>query len=91
MVFHLPPLRERASDIPLLVRGLVARFNRKFHKGLFDISPETLAALQILPWPGNIRELANRLLQAVLYSVGPTLWADHLPQTIRPNPSPGTC
>jgi DNA-binding NtrC family response regulator len=89
MAFQLPPLRERPGDIPLLVRGLVARFNRKFNKGLFDIDPEVLAALQVQPWVGNIRELENRLLQAVLHSSGAMLRVEHLPPFLRPNRPPG--
>src|SRR5206468_7734519 len=71
MSFHLPPLRERVQDIAALARGMAARFNRKFQKDLFDISPEALAALESFPWPGNIRQLENAVQQAVLVSAGP--------------------
>jgi DNA-binding NtrC family response regulator len=83
MTFTLPPLRERASDIPPLARGLVARSNRRFNKGLFDIHAEALSALQAHPWPGNIRQLENALLQAVLYSAGSHLLVQHFPQPYR--------
>src|SRR5262249_18572848 len=66
--FHLPPLRERVEDIAPLVRGFAARFNTKFAKGLFDLHPEALAALEAFPWPGNIRQLENFVQQAVLLS-----------------------
>jgi DNA-binding NtrC family response regulator len=79
MAIHLPPLRERVGDIPLLTRNIVARFNRKFNKGLFRISPEAIMALQAMPWPGNLRQLENVLLQAVLFSTGPELHMQHLP------------
>jgi DNA-binding NtrC family response regulator len=78
MAFHLPPLHERVEDIPLLAGAMVARFNRKFNKGLFDISPELTAALQAMPWPGNLRQLENTLLQAVLSSTGSELRLEHL-------------
>jgi DNA-binding NtrC family response regulator len=83
MSFHLPPLRERVHDIAPLVRGMAARFNNKFHKGLFDISPEAMAALEAFPWPGNIRQLENVVQQAVLVSTGPELLVQHLPQPVQ--------
>jgi two-component system response regulator HydG len=83
MSFHLPPLRERVQDIQPLVRGMAARFNTKFKKELFDISPEALEALETFPWPGNIRQLENFIQQAVLVSSGPELLPHHLPQQVR--------
>ena len=61
MSFHLPSLRERVQDIAPLVRGLVARFNTRFRKDLFDISLKAMEILESFPWPGNIRQLENRL------------------------------
>ena len=83
MSFHLPPLRERKQDIEPLVRGMTARFNRKFKKDLFEISPEAMSALQNFHWPGNIRQLENVIQQAVLVSSGPVLMADHLPPQVK--------
>lgn len=83
MSFHLPPLRERIQDIATLARGMAARFNTKFHKNLFDIHPEAMAALETFPWPGNIRQLENVVQQAVLVSSGPDLRLEHLPQPVR--------
>jgi DNA-binding NtrC family response regulator len=83
MSFHLPPLRERVQDIAPLARGMAARFNRKFQKDLFDISPEALAALESFPWPGNIRQLENVMQHAVLVSTGPELLLLHLPQPVQ--------
>jgi two-component system, NtrC family, response regulator HydG len=81
--FHLPPLRERLEDIAPLVRGMAGRFNTKFHKDLFDVSPPAMAALEAYPWPGNIRQLENFVQQAVLVSSGPELLLEHLPQLVR--------
>jgi two-component system response regulator HydG len=81
--FHLPPLRERVQDIAPLVRGIAARFNAKFRKDLFDISPEAMATLETFPWPGNIRQLENAIQQGVLLSSGPELLVEHLPQAVR--------
>jgi two-component system, NtrC family, response regulator HydG len=83
MSFHLPPLRERVQDIAPLARGMAARFNRKFHKQLFDISTEAIAALESFPWPGNIRQLENVLQHAVLVSAGPELLFQHLPEPVQ--------
>jgi two-component system response regulator HydG len=83
MSFHLPPLRERVQDISPLARGMAARFNRKFKKELFDISPEAMAALESFPWPGNIRQLENVIQHAVLVSAGPELQLKHLPQAVQ--------
>jgi DNA-binding NtrC family response regulator len=83
MSFHLPPLRERVQDIAPLARGMAARFNRKFNKGLFDINPEAMAALEAYPWPGNLRQLENVLQHAVLVSAGPDLLLQHLPPSLQ--------
>jgi two-component system response regulator HydG len=83
MSFHLPPLRERIQDIAPLARSLVARFNTKFHKELFDISLLAMDALESFPWPGNIRQMENFIQQAVLVSTGPELLLEHLPQQVR--------
>jgi two-component system response regulator HydG len=83
MSFHLPPLRERVQDIAPLARALVARFNTKFNKELFDISPQALDAIEAYPWPGNIRQLENFIQQAVLVSSGSELLVEHLPQQVR--------
>jgi DNA-binding NtrC family response regulator len=83
MSFHLPPLRERVQDIAPLVRALVARFNTKFNKELFDVSPQAMDSLEAFPWPGNIRQMENFIQQGVLVSSGPELLFDHLPQQVR--------
>jgi transcriptional regulator with PAS, ATPase and Fis domain len=83
MAFHLPPLRERVQDIGPLARSMAARFNAKFRKNLFRISPDALAALEAFSWPGNIRQLENVVQQAVLVSTGPELLLSHLPPTVQ--------
>jgi DNA-binding NtrC family response regulator len=71
------------QDIAPLVRAMVARFNAKFHKNLFGVSPPALAALEAFPWPGNLRQLENFVQQAVLVGRGPELLPEHLPQPVR--------
>ncbi|MBI1913805.1 MAG: sigma-54-dependent Fis family transcriptional regulator [Planctomycetes bacterium] len=83
MSFHLPPLRERVQDVAPLARAMAARFNTKFRKQLFDISPEAMAALESHDWPGNLRQLENVVQQAVLVSKGPVLRPDDLPEPVR--------
>ncbi|MEL6761532.1 MAG: sigma 54-interacting transcriptional regulator, partial [Myxococcota bacterium] len=62
----LPPLRERAEDIPLLVEHFISRFNAEFKKAVRGVSKEAAKALQTYPWPGNIRELKNLVERAML-------------------------
>jgi DNA-binding NtrC family response regulator len=88
MAFHLPPLRERVEDIAPLARSLAARFNTKFRKDLFEVSPRALDVLEAYDWPGNIRQLENVLQQAVLCSAGPVLLPEHLPAGVRQCPPP---
>jgi two-component system, NtrC family, response regulator HydG len=83
MSFHLPPLRERVQDVAPLARAMAARFNTKFGKDLFDVSPRALDALEAYPWPGNIRQMENFVQQAVLVSGGPELLLEHLPPQVR--------
>ncbi len=68
-----PPLRERAADIPTLVRHFVSRHARRMGKTIETIPPEAMAALVAWKWPGNIRELENFLERAVILSRGPVL------------------
>src|SRR5438445_13596405 len=58
-------------------------FRSKFHKDLFDITPDAQAALESFPWPGNLRQLENVMQQAVLVSSGPELLLAHLPQPVQ--------
>lgn len=72
----IPPLRERAGDIPMLVRHFVERHSRRMGKTIAVIPPEAMAALTRWKWPGNIRELENFLERSVILSRGPIL---HVP------------
>ena len=70
---HVPPLRERQDDIPLLVRHFVQQFARRMNKVVDTIPTESMNALLRYPWPGNIRELQNLVERAVILSAGPIL------------------
>jgi two-component system response regulator GlrR len=62
---HLPPLRERPEDIPLLARHFLQHFNRKMNREIEGFAPEVMQALMLYRWPGNVRELANAVERAV--------------------------
>jgi DNA-binding NtrC family response regulator len=74
---QVPPLRERASDIPLLARHFIERFAREQRKCL-TLSPEALGKLVAHPWPGNVRELQNCLERAAVMAEGDTIQPGHL-------------
>jgi formate hydrogenlyase transcriptional activator len=69
----VPPLRERAADVPLLTSFFLQKFAKKFGKSAKHASPETMQRLASYDWPGNIRELQNVLERAILLSPGDTL------------------
>src|SRR5216684_3421863 len=73
---HVPPLRERQGDIPLLVRHFTQQFSRRMNKVMETISSATMDALSRYHWPGNIRELQNVIERAVIISTGPVLSVD---------------
>jgi len=70
---RVPPLRDRAEDIPLLVWRFVDEFAKSFGRRIEAISRENMAALQRYPWPGNIRELRNVVERAMIVATGPEL------------------
>jgi PAS domain S-box-containing protein len=69
-----PPLRERAGDIPVLVRHFVASHSRRMGKTITSIPDDAMRALTRWSWPGNIRELENLLERAVILTRGPVLY-----------------
>ena len=70
---HVPPLRERAGDIPLLVQRLVDEFSRTFGKRIDSVDSDAIAALQRYSWPGNIRELRNVVERAMIVTTSKRL------------------
>jgi formate hydrogenlyase transcriptional activator len=73
---RLPPLRERAEDIPILVEYLVDRFAKQTGKVIRSIEKQTLQRLLAYDWPGNVRELQNVIERAVVLSEGETFVID---------------
>ncbi len=76
---HLPPLRERRSDIPLLVQHFIDKFNLRLRKSIEGITPEALNSLQEYQWPGNIRELENVIERCLLFALGAQITLQELP------------
>jgi transcriptional regulator with GAF, ATPase, and Fis domain len=86
---HVPPLRDRREDIPLLAEFLTKRFAARVGKTISGISPSTMEGLQSYAWPGNVRELENILERAVILSPGPVL--EISPEILAsPAPTPGS-
>ncbi len=78
-----PPLRERANDIPLLVRRFIQEFARENNKRIKNISPEAMHILMNYAWPGNVRELRNVIERTIVLARGEELTTDDLPAPIR--------
>jgi two-component system nitrogen regulation response regulator GlnG len=85
-MIHLPPLRERSTDVPLLLDYFLRRFATALSKDVQGISPEALDLLLKYQWPGNIRELENVVRQGLLSTVGPVLLPEFLPPSIHATP-----
>jgi formate hydrogenlyase transcriptional activator len=73
---HLPPLRDRAGDVPLLVDFLLKKISARVGRRFDGVTRETMARLAAYPWPGNVRELENVIERAVILSDGPVLEVD---------------
>jgi len=73
---HVPPLRNRKEDIPMLVEYFVGRYAEKARKQISKIDKNTLKLCQSYPWPGNIRELQNIVERSVILCTGDTFWID---------------
>jgi DNA-binding NtrC family response regulator len=80
---HLPPLRERRDDIPLLAQQFLQKFALQFKKKARRFSQQALAALEEQNWPGNVRELENVVQRAVVLSEEQTVEVIHLPTSMR--------
>ena len=80
---HLPPLRARRSDIPLLVRHFIERARGKYDRSL-EVSPEAMVRLWEYDWPGNVRELENLIEQLVILNDAGRIDAQDLPPHMRP-------
>jgi two-component system response regulator AtoC len=82
----VPPLRERRSDIPLLVRHILARVSKETGKTVQIVPDEVMGVLLAHDWPGNVRELENALTRAAVMSKGSALSLEHLSLGVRAEP-----
>ena len=80
---RVPPLRERAEDIPLLCTHFIEKFNQRYRKSVKGISPVAYRLLIRNRWPGNVRELENALERAVLVAKTHEIQPNDLPETLR--------
>jgi two-component system response regulator HydG len=83
VTIELPPLRERAGDVPLLVDHFLHQLARQHGRAVRGIAPDARAALQRHPWPGNVRELRNALETMVLLARGDALGLEDVPESIQ--------
>jgi transcriptional regulator with PAS, ATPase and Fis domain len=79
---HLPPLRERKDDIPLLARTFIDEFNRQDNRQVRGLAPDTEKELERYGWPGNVRELRNVIQRAVVLSGSGLISSEHLPDNV---------
>jgi two-component system nitrogen regulation response regulator GlnG len=79
---HLPPLRERGDDLPLLVRHYLRLYSGELGREVRDVAPEAMERLRGYAWPGNIRELQNVLKRALLRASGTVLLPSFLPEPL---------
>lgn len=87
----IPPLRERRSDIPLLIQHFMARFNEMKQASVRDVDPEAMESMLHYPWPGNIRELENLVERLIVLKKTGTIMPGDLPdKVLRSLPTPVT-
>ncbi len=79
MTIHIPPLRERRDDIPVLADSFLEEFRARLARPVHSFHPETMKILEAYHWPGNIRELRNVIERAVLLESGSQLMPTSLP------------
>ena len=80
---HLPPLRERREDIPLLAREFLERFSKSMNKKVEGIDSEAMRRLEVYDWPGNVRELENTIERAVALESSSRVSVEALPDRVR--------
>ncbi len=79
---HLPPLRERLEDVPLLVEHFIAKYNTSHGLACKAATPAAMKLLLAYPWPGNIRELENMVERAMILSEKDRIDADAIPEPV---------
>lgn len=87
---HLPPLRERAEDIPELAQHFLRFYCQRMNKAVSGFDDDALVRLKAYPWPGNIRQLENAIQHAVVVADTPLVTIHELPAELHVEPSPFT-
>lgn len=82
---HIPPLRERREDVPLLVDYFIQRFNREMGKKISGISSDAIVKFELYPWPGNVRELKNAVKRCMVVS-GRKITMEDIPPEMKSRP-----
>ncbi|MEK7805968.1 MAG: sigma-54 dependent transcriptional regulator, partial [Planctomycetota bacterium] len=85
ITIHLPPLRERKDDIPILSNFFVIKYTKKYKKEIKGFAPEAMEALCAYHWPGNVRELENVVERAIVLCKKNTISVEHLPRNVVPD------
>lgn len=85
ITIHLPPLRERREDMPILSNFFVIKYAKKYKKEIKGFTPEAMEALCAYHWPGNVRELENVIERSIVLCKKSMITVDHLPKNIIPN------
>jgi DNA-binding NtrC family response regulator len=85
ITIHLPPLRERRDDIPLLANFFTIKYAKKYKKEIKGFTPEAMDALLSYHWPGNVRELENVVERSIVLCKKSMITVNHLPQNIVQN------
>jgi two-component system nitrogen regulation response regulator NtrX len=80
--FHVPPLRERVEDIPVLTDFFIKEFSCLYGRKPKEVSEDVMEALKRYPWPGNVRELKNFVERVVIMTLSPKIEVRHLPSEI---------
>jgi two-component system response regulator AtoC len=79
---HLPPIRERTGDIPLLVEHFIRKYNLKSKREIKGVSASAMKMLSLYPWPGNVRELEHTIERILILEDGDLIQPEHLPSFI---------
>jgi DNA-binding NtrC family response regulator len=85
---HLPPVRERREDIPLLAEYFLGLFTARYGKAAGAFTPEALEVMKAYDWPGNVREIRNVVERAIVICPGASIGAGYLPERLTARPAP---
>ena len=83
LVIHVPPLRERTSDVHLLAKHFLARLGPVHGRPGAEVDTAAMQALEAYPWPGNVRELKNAIEHALIFAKGNTLHREDFPAVLQ--------